>query len=393
MAHTQYPSGSIPSMLAIAWRGIRPAFLLSVSLAVGFAAYHGVRSLPVLAESGGVPVAGRRIVNAHEHVEGAGQTETLLAMMDRHGIQKTVLMGSSWFTIALYEGVGFSRYDQNNDEILKMAEAHPGRFEAWPTLDPRDPEALAKVKAMHARGATGLKLYVGHGYRTRFSNRYMFHTVALDDPALLPIYAYCAENHLPLCMHVNADMPGFADEFVSVLTRFPDLKVNNPHWMMSSIRQSRLRELLDVFPNLRADISFGHDDFMRDGLRRVSRHRGSFLRLIEEYPDRFFFGTDFVLTDLRPKSEAWFEVRMQAYYDMLSKDSYTTPLLPGETLRGLALPEGLLKMVLFENYERFAALKPTGTVLPRAVDWGRMATPRAERAPGEALPPPDRWSR
>lgn len=389
MAVAQYPA-----VHSTARRRLLRACAACLALIAGLGAFASVRALH--AESAAPPdppVAGRKIINAHEHVDGARQAETLIAMMDRHGIRKTVLMGSSWFTIALYEGVGFSRYDENNDAIVRMAAAHPGRFEAWPTLDPRDPARLEKIQALHARGATGVKLYVGHGYRTRFGNRYMFHTVALDDSGLFPLYAYCAENHVPICMHVNADMPGFADEFVSVLTKFPDLKVNNPHWMMSSIRQSRLRELLDVFPNLHADISFGHDDFLRDGLGRVSRHRDSFRRLIQDYPDRFFFGTDFVITDLRPKSEEWFDVRLRAYYDMLSRETYTTPLLPGQTLRGLALPNDLLENVLFANYERFMASKPKGTKPARPVNWNRMATPRGDRQPGEALPPPAPWSR
>jgi predicted TIM-barrel fold metal-dependent hydrolase len=337
--------------------------------------------------------AERKVINVHEHVDSLPQAEEVVKLMDRQGIAKTILLGSSWFTFALYERVGFTRFDENNATLLDIVNTYPGRFEAWPTLNPTDPDSLAKVRALHEKGATGLKLYTGHGYRTRYSNRYMFHTVAMDDPRLLPIYAYCAENHLPICMHVNSDMPGFADEFVRVLTQFPDLKINNPHWMLSSIRQSRLREYLDVFPNVYADISFGHDDFLIEGLRRISRYRESFQKLFNDYPTRFFFGTDLVFTNLRPKDSSWLDPRLQAYYDLLSKDTYTTELLPGETLRGLALPPDLLENVLYKNYERFAAAKPKGTVLPRAVNWSNMATRPVTRAAGEALPPPPEWRR
>lgn len=333
-------------------------------------------------------LAEHRVIDVHEHVDGLPQAAEVVKLMDRQGIAKTIVLGSSWFTFALYERVGFTRYDENNAALLEMVKTYPGRFEAWPTLDPLDPQNLTKIKALHEQGATGVKLYVGHGYRTRYSNRYIFHTVAMDDPRLLPVYAYCAKEHIPMCMHVNSDMPGFADELIHVLTQFPDLKVNNPHWMLSSIRQSRLREYLDVFPNLYADISFGHDDFLTEGLRRISRYRETFQKLLNDYPQRFFFGTDFVYTDLRPRDAAWLDTRIRAYYDMLSKDTYTTELLPGETLRGLALSPTLLENVLYKNYERFVAAKPEGTKLDRPVNWDNMATRAVRRNPGEALPPP-----
>lgn len=65
----------------------------------------------------------------------------MVASMDSMGIAKTVFVGSSWFTITLNEAVGFTRYDENNDELVKIAETYTGRFEAWPTLNPSDPDS------------------------------------------------------------------------------------------------------------------------------------------------------------------------------------------------------------------------------------------------------------
>lgn len=369
------------------------AFLVVLSCAACTVAMPGAVAAESSVEALRRIQSDRGVINVHEHVDSLAQAEELVKLMDRQGVARTVMLGSSWFTFALYERVGFTRFDENNATLLDIVNAFPGRFEAWPTLNPTDPDNLSKIRALHSKGATGVKLYTGHGYRTRYSNRYMFHTVAMDDPRLLPIYAYCAENYLPICMHVNSDLPGFADEFVRVLTQFPDLKVNNPHWMLSSIRQSRLREYLDVFPNLYADISFGHDDFLKEGLRRISRYRDSFQKLFSDYPNRFFFGTDLVFTNLRPKDSSWLDPRFQAYYDMLSKETYTTELLPGENLRGLALPPALLENVLYKNYKEFSNAKPKGSALTRSVDWSNMATRPVTRAPGEALPPPPEWRR
>lgn len=335
----------------------------------------------------------KRIVNVHEHVQDADTAEAFLEEMDALGIGKTVLMGSPWFTIALYERAGFTRYDENNAAIVEIAREYPERFEAWPTVNPLDGDKVQKIKALVEKGATGVKLYLGHGYTARRGVGYIFHPVAMDDPGMMPLYAYLAENHLPTCFHVNPAKPGFLDEFVQVLQQYPDLKVNTPHYMLSSMAHSRLREMLRTFPNLYVDISFGHDDYLKTGLQRISSNVAGFRGLFEEFPGRFFFGTDYVVTSLRPKDHAWFKDRTDAYLDMLSREQYTTPLLPGRTLRGLALPGPLLENILYKNYEEFRALEPDGTEITRELDWSRMRVRPVNRGPGEALPAPRRGRR
>jgi predicted TIM-barrel fold metal-dependent hydrolase len=207
------------------------------------------------------------------------------------------------------------------------------------------------------------------------------------------LYEYLAEQHLPLCYHVNPAKPGFLDEFVQVLKAHPDLKVNTPHYFMSSMVHGRIREMLKTFPNLFIDISFGHDDYLNSGLQRVSADRDAFRALFQEFPDRFMFGTDYVVTTLRPKNHEWYRVRTQAYLDMLSTEQYTTSLLPDRPLRGLALSPELLENILYRNFERFQALKPKGTAIDRPLDWSQLRVRMDTRSPGQALPPPERRRR
>jgi len=329
------------------------------------------------------------ILNDHEHIQSLSEVPTLIAAMDNLGIQRVALMGSSWFTITLNPSVGFTRYDENNEELLKICEQYPGRFEAWPTVSPTDPEKLEKFKSLIARGATGLKLYLGHGYVNKRKNEYMFHPVAIDDPGMFPLYAYCEANFIPVCLHVNpsSKTPGFAQEFIEVLTEFPDMKVICPHFMLSSIMDSRLREFLDTFPNLYSDTSFGHDDFLVPGLKRISKNPEKFIDIFSTYPNRFFFAADLVLTDTPIKNVTWTQDRLKAYIDMLGKKTYTTPVIPGATLNGCALPPKLLERVLFKNYEDFLASKPQGTKITREIDWSRMNVKPLKRNPGQAFPP------
>ncbi|HNT87789.1 MAG TPA: amidohydrolase family protein [Candidatus Hydrogenedentes bacterium] len=330
------------------------------------------------------------IVNAHEHAENMNDVPRLLEASDAHGLLKTVLLGSSHFTITLNPQVGFTRYDEYNENMLQIALAHPDRFEAWPTISPVDPEMLEKFSKLVERGARGLKLYTGHGYVIPRERKYMFHPVAMDDPRMFPLYEYCEVNYVPIIWHVNpsSKAPGFAQEFIEILTRYPDLKVICPHFMLSSIMDSRLREFLDTFPNLYSDLSFGHDDFLIAGLKRISRDPEKFRRIFREYPDRFFFGTDLVITNHPSKTAEWTGVRIKAYLDMLTQATYTAPFIPNTTLNGLELTSPLLDDILYRNFHRFMALKPKGTKITREINWGKMNVDRLERAPGQAFPPP-----
>lgn len=330
----------------------------------------------------------RLIVDVHEHIESLAEAPLFLKAMDQFGIEKACLMGSSKFTLTLSEPYGFTGYDENNEELLKIVQAHPGRFEAWPTFSPEDPDKLTKLQDLVRRGATGVKLYTGHGYVTK-KHDYMFHPVAMDDPGMLPFYAWCEENFIPIVLHVNPfkEKKGFAEEFVAVLTQFPDLKVVAPHFILSTIRSNRLRELLDTFPNLYTDISFG-DYFMKERLLYISKEPGKFKKIFADYPDRFMFATDLVM--IKGRKDDWAPVQYQAYLDMLTKKTYTSSAIPGETLRGLELSDELLSRILFRNYHAFRQYRPVNSKPRKEIDWKRMSVDPVERKPGEAFPPPSK---
>ncbi len=334
--------------------------------------------------------AERRIIDVHEHIRSVEDVPKMLAAMDAVGIGKTCLMGSSLFTLTLNQNVGFTHYDENNEQLMKVREQYPGRFEAWPTIDPLDPQKLEKFKALIERGAQGIKLYIGHGYVVKKTGKYMFHTAAIDDPRMMPVYRYCTENFIPVVLHLQPDRklgPGFIEEFVAVLMEFPAMKVVCPHFMLSSKSPKRLRELLDTFPNLYSDVSFGHDDFFLPSLKRISEKPESYREVLEKYPTRFMFSTDLVVTDEPVKTQEWIQDRFQAYIDVLTKSAYTTPLVPGQTLQGLALPPSLLERIFHENYEDFIALKPANTKPSKSISWEKLGGPPINRKPGEAIRP------
>jgi hypothetical protein len=327
------------------------------------------------------------LINVHEHLQSRRELPLLLRTMDRVGIERVVILGSSAFTITSNYRFGFTRYHENNQEILAAARAHPDRVEAWPTLDPLDVCRLDKLRSYHDLGATGLKLYLGHGFVAPGSSDYLFSPLAMDHPSMDAIYDYCTANRLPVCLHINPGpkTPGFADEFVATLERHPQLLVNAPHWILSTVRPSRLAEFLDVFPNLVTDVSFGVDEYLVAGLRRISRNPLRIRRVIEQRPNRFLFGTDFVITSARHKTSEWICIRVEAYLSMLSSREYETPLVPSEVLKGLYLPADILEGIGFRNYGAFRASDRQLAVPTRSIDWSSMGVSRTRRDAGQRL--------
>jgi predicted TIM-barrel fold metal-dependent hydrolase len=327
--------------------------------------------------------------NVHEHLESTQELAVLLGAMDDSGIERVVLLGSSAFTITSNYHLGFTKYDENNREIIKAAKTHGDRIEAWPTLNPLDRDNIDKLRTYHEMGASGLKLYLGHGFVSPNSLEYLFGPVAMDDPRMDDIYEYCCAHRLPICLHVNPgpNTPGFAEEFVALLERYPRLLVNAPHWMLSTGRPERLAELLEVFPNLVTDVSLGTDKFLIAGLRRISHNARCIRQLVERHPSRFMFGTDFVVTSCHHKTIDWMRARVQAYLSMLACSQYDSPLAPGEILTGLALPSSVLQQIASTSYSRFRALDRHLTPPRRPVDWLRLGVHRSSRRPGERLRP------
>jgi predicted TIM-barrel fold metal-dependent hydrolase len=328
------------------------------------------------------------LINVHEHLESERQLPALLRSMDLAGIERVVVLGSSAFTITSNYRRGFTKYDENNRAIIAVAAAHPDRIEAWPTLNPLDPDNGAKLRRYHEMGATGLKLYMGHGFVAPGSSSYFFSPLALDAPQMEEVYDYCVRHRLPICLHVNPGpkTPGFADEFVSLLEQHPGLLVNAPHWILSSGKTSRLAELLDVFPNLVTDVSLGVDTTLTEGLRRISKNFARIRRVVQQHPSRFLFGTDFVVTSAHHKTPEWMAVRIEAYRSMLTCAQYETQLLPSEVLNGLALPGDVVAQIGSRNYAHFRAPERQPAAPARPVDWSRMGLPRPRRLPGERLP-------
>ena len=274
----------------------------------------------------------------HEHIQSTAEAGKLLKAMDAAGIAHTVLLGSPKATLT--GSGGFVDYDANNAAILTLQASHPDRFSAFVTINPRDPDKLRRLIGFLQAGARGLKLYSGH------SN---FYDLPLTDPEMEPVYAYLEQHRIPVMFHVN--LGRFLGEFGAVMARHPRLIVILAHLGLSSIALERLEPLLDRYPHLYTDLSFGYDPFLIAALRRISRDPERYRRFIRRHPDRILFGTDIVITKHKRKTAEWLADMMRAYRGMLESTRYRCVLIE-EELNGLALEPALLKQVYETNPRR-----------------------------------------
>ncbi|MEK6608894.1 MAG: amidohydrolase family protein [Myxococcota bacterium] len=309
------------------------------------------------ARAGGGP--GFRIINVHEHIKSRKVAPRLLRAMDDLGIEKTVLCAGAKMTTHSPKKYGFEGWEENNQEVIDIAAKWPDRFVPFVTLRPGLEDAAQQLAAWVAKGARGLKLYSGHG---------SFHTLrledkterefALDDPSMIPVYAWAEREQLPIVWHVNTGK--YLDEFRRVMDAYPKLRVNCPHHCMAVGRVELMRELLLRYPNLYMDLSHGYHAFMADALRRVSRDGEKMKKLYAEFPGRFLWGTDVVVTDHKKKTTEWISEMARSYFGLLGDAEFRLPVYKSdytreriETLPGLSLPRSLLRKIYEENPRRF----------------------------------------
>jgi len=258
------------------------------------------------------------IINAHEHVQSEENIPMLKKAMEDCQVKRMVMLGTSDFTFFLDADYGFTGYDENNETILKISKDFPNEFAALVTLDPRDDDKLDKLKKYMADGAAGVKLYNGHG-----SFYDLFFKMPLDNPDMMEIYEYCEKESIPILHHINTGR--FLAEMEHVCKEYPDLVQIIPHFMLSSGNLTRLTRLMNEYPNLYTDISFGHPDFLVAGFGRISSNYIAFREFVKDFRERITYGTDLVVTTYKSKTRSYIDDMHLAYMDLLEKDEFKLP--------------------------------------------------------------------
>lgn len=140
-----------------------------------------------------------------------GRISSLLAIMDREGVDKSVIC-----CIA-------TRPSQFEAIVSWSKQISSDRIIPFPSFHPDDPQAVEHISQIKEQGFKGIKM---HPYYQQFF---------LDDEKLYPAYEKISELGLILVMHTGFDIafPRIRRcdprQILNVMTRFPELKMVTTH--------------------------------------------------------------------------------------------------------------------------------------------------------------------
>ncbi|MBW2279070.1 MAG: amidohydrolase family protein, partial [Deltaproteobacteria bacterium] len=265
------------------------------------------------------------VVDVHEHTVGPEGVEALTAAMPLAGVDRSVAFPM------------FEDYYQDSVGILQAAKESGGALIPFVAIDVRDPQALAFLKVSIGAGAEGLKLFSGHSE--------IHDDTPLDSQLAEPIYEYLEQTGTPLLMHVNGR--NYLHELERVLDAHPDLVMVCPHFCLFAGMPGQLARLLDKYPNLSIDISFGNTSATLTGFGGVSKNIDVWRRFVRVYVDRITFGTDRVFMLNSTQDHDFMNYR--AYLGLVQDSTFE---YMGVEYQGLAGDACTQKHILQHNAER-----------------------------------------
>ncbi|MDP2345454.1 MAG: amidohydrolase family protein [Deltaproteobacteria bacterium] len=305
-----------------------------------------------------------KIIDVHEHAQNVPEAERLLAAMDQLGVQRTCLLSATIYTFTLNDAYGFEQFKENNEEVIKIKKRWPDRFCAFVTFDPLAEGNLELVKDAVSRGADGVKLYIGHGAKT---GKGPFHVMGIDDPRLEPFWAWAEEVQLPVLMHVN--LIKYWDETVTLLEKHPNLRLCLPHFGLHKNTDARLKRLgwlLDRYPNVYSDMSYGHPSFQVEGFESLSKWRSRTRTFLKRYAHRLMFASDMVLE--ATKTEDYIIHTLRSYRQWNESERFRLYLVPSKLMHGMDLDDDSLAKIYEQAPAGFLLLDAKGNLPDRTKD-------------------------
>jgi predicted TIM-barrel fold metal-dependent hydrolase len=272
----------------------RRRFLAGTVAAGGFAGLAEAR------QAQGPGVSGGPYIDIHTHIGRTWTTdppvtpEGLVAWMDRHHVQKAVVL-----PLVSPES---SSYLNLTEQALDAALRFPSRLISFCCIDPRTSYTGGKAGLR-----TMIKDYVDKGARGFGEHKA---GLAIDHPKMMDLYEVCAVLKLPVLFHMDnlrgMDTPGLPG-LERVLKGFPTVNFlgHGPGFWASISGDLKaadlggyptgrvtpggaLDRLFDGYPNLWADLSAG------SGTGALTRDRAFAREFLIRRADRLLFGTDYL---------------------------------------------------------------------------------------------------
>jgi L-fuconolactonase len=175
------------------------------------------------------PIISEQIIDIHPHIISDDETryppaplfgkrsdwsqerpstvEALIAQMDAAGVAKAAVVHSS------------TTYGFDNSYVVDGCNLYPDRLAAVGSVDVLQPDAPDTIRAWHARGLAGLRLFTGGSTKD-------FDPSELDDPRSFPAWELLAELRIPMCIQTG---PVGLPQVTMLAKRFPKVNIILDH--------------------------------------------------------------------------------------------------------------------------------------------------------------------
>jgi len=295
-------------------------------------------------------------MHSHDYAKSAEDLEQWVKNMDDAGISKTIVMTYS--------------YGDKFDSLVHAYSKYPDRFDLWCGFDysgydkPGFPEkAVKELERCYKVGAKGVG-ELGDKGKGLFYCKPSAWGMHSDDDRMVPLFAKCAELHLPVNIHLaepkwmyetmnetndglmNAykwrldnqegivDHEGMMKILDNTLRKNPQTTFIACHLANCCYDLSIVGDLLDRYPNFNIDIGARYAEFAP--IPKTAR------AFFVKYQDRIVYGTDMGFDlDMYQSTFRILESADEHFYD--ERFGYHWPLY------GLDLPEDVLEKVYNKN--------------------------------------------
>jgi predicted TIM-barrel fold metal-dependent hydrolase len=319
-------------------------------------------------EAGGVPLGELTRIDA--------DVASVVAMMDRRNV-KTMVNLTGGYGSGLVDSVR-ALQQSHHDRFVVFTEPAWDRFASGDYAQWQGDE-IARAKAAGARGLKILKT-LGLYLREQITSGAL---VAIDDRRFDSMWEACGALGLPVAIHIadpeafflpidrfneryeelNAhpdwsfhgrDYPTFASLIAArdrLLARHPKTTFVGLHVGHDSENLAAVGEALDRFPNFHVETAAR--------IAELGRQPRATRRFFDRYQDRVLFGTDTTPGRGALVADSYVDAMYRIYFRFFETDDeyfeYSPSAVPPQgrwRIDGLALPDGILRKLYFENAER-----------------------------------------
>jgi len=241
-----------------------------------------------------------KYIDCHVHIHQNKGMKALTTIAEEE-----IEFGHYSYNVLSLEGVGKGFRDQNAICLANKRE-HPDTY-VFCGLNHAVGDFRKQAEALWECGCDGFKMIEG---KPDAWNRLK---IRLDDASYDGFYSFCCEKNLPILMHI-ADPKEFWDitkmkqheiergwfyndtfptkeylteQALSVLEKFPDLKVIFAHFFFHSEYLPKMAEYFDKYPNMYTDITPGVEMYPN-----FSSTQSESIEFFNKYKTRILYGTD-----------------------------------------------------------------------------------------------------